>query len=77
MHGVRTFSDLISGMLEFWKRKEKHVALEWGMVGFENCESAPDTCNFIPSILSGVALCTEGVNGVSGCPLKNAPYRTK
>ncbi|CAM9964474.1 unnamed protein product, partial [Ectocarpus fasciculatus] len=25
-------------MLEFWKRKEKRVALEWGMIGFENGE---------------------------------------
>lgn len=22
-------------MLEFWKRKEKRIALEWGMSGFE------------------------------------------
>lgn len=22
-------------MLEFWKRKEKYVALKWGMIGFE------------------------------------------
>lgn len=25
-------------MLEFWKRKEKRVALEWGMIGFEKGE---------------------------------------
>lgn len=28
----------IPAMLEFWKRKEKHVALEWGMTNFEICE---------------------------------------
>ena len=25
-------------MLEFWKRKEKLTALEWGMIGFEDEE---------------------------------------
>jgi hypothetical protein len=25
-------------MLEFWKRKEKMVAMEWGMLGFEDAE---------------------------------------
>lgn len=25
-------------MLEFWKRKEKRVALEWGMIDFEEGE---------------------------------------
>lgn len=29
-------------MLEFWKRKEKRVALEWGMIGFENGERYRD-----------------------------------
>lgn len=26
--------------LEFWKRKEKYIAMEWGMIGFEETESA-------------------------------------
>ena len=26
--------------LEFWKRKEKYVAMEWGMIGFEETETA-------------------------------------
>jgi hypothetical protein len=25
-------------MLEFWKRDEKFIALEWGMLGFEDTE---------------------------------------
>lgn len=33
-------------ILEYWKRKEKNVALEWGMVDFERCETKP---GFAPS----------------------------
>ncbi|CAM9725291.1 unnamed protein product, partial [Hapterophycus canaliculatus] len=42
-------------MLEFWKRKEKRVALEWGMVGFETDEQARPEYKgeFIPSPIDG------------------------
>ncbi|CAM9118497.1 unnamed protein product [Ectocarpus sp. 13 AM-2016] len=42
-------------MLEFWKRKEKRVALEWGMIGFENDEQARPEYKgeFIPSPIDG------------------------
>lgn len=36
---ITTMNQLRSAMLEFWKRKEKRVALEWGMVGFETGEN--------------------------------------
>ncbi|CAM9560241.1 unnamed protein product, partial [Laminaria digitata] len=42
-------------MLEFWKRKEKRIALEWGMSGFETGEQARPEYKgqFIPSPING------------------------
>lgn len=35
---LRIYDACLAAMLEFWKRKEKRIALEWGMVHFEKSE---------------------------------------